>query len=89
MVNGKCMDKPAGYSSLRKEDIIAALLIVVDILSSSSSVSSRVVVVVVVVVKVAVTAAAGNITALNKVITAQSEGVNTKYCATKYQNCRQ
>jgi len=86
MVNGKCMDKPAGYSSLRKEDIITVLLIVVDILSSSSSVSSRVVVAV---VKVAVTAAAGNITALNKVITAQSEGVNTKYCATKYRNCRQ
>jgi hypothetical protein len=51
------------------------LLIVVDI--------------VVVVVVVAVTAAAGTITTLNKVITAHSEGVNTKYCATKYQNYRQ
>jgi hypothetical protein len=35
---------------------------------------------------VAVTAAAVTIKTLNKVITAQSEGVNMKYCATKHQN---
>jgi hypothetical protein len=33
-------------------------------------------------------AAAGTITTLNKVITAQSEEVNMKYYATKYQNYR-
>jgi hypothetical protein len=40
---------------------------------------------------VAVTAAATavTITTLNKVITAQSERVNSKYYATKYQNYRQ